>query len=414
MKKIILIFVIIFHSLLFASNCFSQWIQQSSGTTNALYSVKFLNRNSGWIVGDYGTILKTTNGGNNWQSVPCPVGNKPLSMIHLVDSNVIYIVGWFETVLKSTNGGENWIIIRNGPWAQSDCYDAVFFINENTGWMCGSSPKVMKTTNGGVTLDSIYLFSAYMTDIYFKDANTGVMCCEGAVFKSTNGGINWLHVNIPLNGIYSTFRRISFVNNQTGWLAGNDGRIFKSTDFGSNWDSISFLISAYQDFAIEFINEHTGYITRYFNTFYKTTDGGYNWNTYLTGCIGGVSDLLFVDSLYGWGVATMGNVIHTTNGGLTFINKELVLNPQKFILNQNYPNPFNSSTIIEFEIKKSGDISIEIFDITGKKIDEIINGYYTNGKYSIKYNAENLNSGIYFYRLKTETMNLTKKFILIK
>lgn len=108
MKKII--FILGFTFLLNVQT-YSQWIQQNSGTTTSLNDIKFINKNTGWICAD-GTLLKTTNGGNNWFFLNNPVPIKPLRSIIAIDSSIIYCVGNFETIIKSTNGGTSWTIIK--------------------------------------------------------------------------------------------------------------------------------------------------------------------------------------------------------------------------------------------------------------------------------------------------------------
>ncbi|HMQ70385.1 MAG TPA: YCF48-related protein, partial [Ignavibacteria bacterium] len=98
MKKIILTLIFYISSNPFLN---AQWILQSSFTSSNLYDIEFYNRHTGWAVGDGGTILKTTNGGTNWLNIPNPAVGKPLSSIHIVDSNICYVVGWFETIIKT-------------------------------------------------------------------------------------------------------------------------------------------------------------------------------------------------------------------------------------------------------------------------------------------------------------------------
>ncbi len=99
--------------------------------------------------------------------------------------------------------------------------------------------------------------------------------------------------------------------------------------------------------------------------------------------------------------------------GLTNVeNKQLV--PKQFNLEQNYPNPFNPSTVISFTVAKSEAVNISIFNIIGQKIATLINKEYTPGSYSVQFNAGNLPSGIYFYRLSTNDYVSIKKMILMK
>lgn len=88
--------------------------------------------------------------------------------------------------------------------------------------------------------------------------------------------------------------------------------------------------------------------------------------------------------------------------------------PERYSLSQNYPNPFNPSTKIDFAIPKNGLVKIVVYDILGRQISKLVNQNLTAGTYSIDFNAANLNSGIYFYRIEADGFVKTKKMLLIK
>ena len=91
-----------------------------------------------------------------------------------------------------------------------------------------------------------------------------------------------------------------------------------------------------------------------------------------------------------------------------------IANPDKFVLNQNYPNPFNPSTKISYSISERTNASLKIFDLLGSQVVELFNGEIEAGSYDINFNAINLPSGIYFYRLQAGENIETKKMILLK
>jgi hypothetical protein len=88
--------------------------------------------------------------------------------------------------------------------------------------------------------------------------------------------------------------------------------------------------------------------------------------------------------------------------------------PAKFEISQNYPNPFNPSTKIDYSIPKKNHVQIIIYDILGNKVKELVNAFRDSGKYTVEFNASNLTSGIYFYRLQAGNFTETKKMILLK
>jgi len=88
--------------------------------------------------------------------------------------------------------------------------------------------------------------------------------------------------------------------------------------------------------------------------------------------------------------------------------------PTKFSLSQNYPNPFNPTTRIEYSIAKAGPVTLEIYDVLGRRVSTLVNQVQKAGDYSIVYNASNIASGVYFYRIISGTFVQTKKMIVMK
>jgi hypothetical protein len=99
--------------------------------------------------------------------------------------------------------------------------------------------------------------------------------------------------------------------------------------------------------------------------------------------------------------------------GISSINS---LTPEKFQLYQNYPNPFNASSIIRFDISSKYEInvSLKIFDVLGREIETILTNKLSSGKYEIKYNSDNISSGLFFVKLLAGEYTDTKKMIVIK
>ncbi|MBN1302460.1 MAG: DUF5123 domain-containing protein [Melioribacteraceae bacterium] len=98
----------------------------------------------------------------------------------------------------------------------------------------------------------------------------------------------------------------------------------------------------------------------------------------------------------------------------TSVETDLGLVPEKFALAQNYPNPFNPSTSIEFSILNSGFVSLKIYDLLGKEIAVLVDKQMQPGTYRYKFDANNLPSGIYLYKLAAGNNTLTRKMALIK
>lgn len=109
------------------------------------------------------------------------------------------------------------------------------------------------------------------------------------------------------------------------------------------------------------------------------------------------------------------------NGAMDYVDQLIPTNivdpltiPTEYDLAQNFPNPFNPSTKISFAIPEQGFVSMKVYDITGKMIANLVNETKTAGHYSVDFNAVNLASGIYFYKLESKNFVSVKRMMLIK
>jgi hypothetical protein len=98
----------------------------------------------------------------------------------------------------------------------------------------------------------------------------------------------------------------------------------------------------------------------------------------------------------------------------TDVEKKMNVVPAKFALSQNYPNPFNPTTLINFDIPNDGFVSLKIYDILGSEVAVIVNERMNSGSYKVDFNASNLPSGIYLYKLNSSGQTITHKMVLMK
>jgi outer membrane protein assembly factor BamB len=98
----------------------------------------------------------------------------------------------------------------------------------------------------------------------------------------------------------------------------------------------------------------------------------------------------------------------------TFVEEKVLSIPSAYRLEQNYPNPFNPSTMINYQLAMNGYVTLKVFDILGREVTTLVNEERVAGSYTVRWDAEGIASGVYFYQLRTGNFAQTKKLMLMK
>ncbi|MDO8469396.1 MAG: T9SS type A sorting domain-containing protein [bacterium] len=139
-------------------------------------------------------------------------------------------------------------------------------------------------------------------------------------------------------------------------------------------------------------------------------DGGYS--SQFTGCTSLPTGELFLVRNVLTGTGNMGVLYKYFTHPLSV--QEVGGFPETFSLSQNYPNPFNPSTVIGFQLTVGGSVLLTVYNLLGQQVATLVDEKLTSGKYEVTWNARNVPSGTYFYRLQTNGFVATKKMVLVK
>ncbi len=281
---------------------------------------------------------------------------------------IIIVVFAAVIALTALSASGQWVQQTTGTTAD---LGGISFLNEKTGFVCGSG-VILKTTNGGqnwINVNSLNLLKPF-TKIQALDEN--VVYCAGmfkTIIKSTNGGLNWIILRNGPSGTGFSLFALYFINTSTGWIGGQDntpyifkttnggetfdsiptenlnqrvqdfyfidastglgcnnvGKVRKTTNGGYNWNNVNIPIGTYlpnfQNFS--FINNSTGYTCTYVKQVFKTTDFGDNWDSlsYIPNTYPSIYHICFSSESKGWAVGSGYDVFHTTNGGMNWFTQ---------------------------------------------------------------------------------------------
>jgi photosystem II stability/assembly factor-like uncharacterized protein len=228
---------------------------------------------------------------------------------------------------------------------------------------------------------------------------------------TTNAGANWIMTKRDSFVVFNwNYGYIRFLNGTTGYF--NDGFLKKTTNSGYNWTNCD---STYNIKSFYFVNPTTGWVTGSYNTqIRRTTNGGLNWTLQQSQNASHLYSVYMVDALTGYAVGANGTIVKTVTGGVTSVEKIGSEIPSEYELEQNYPNPFNQSTMFNVRCSMTGRVKVSVYDVTGKEVAVLINEELKAGVYEVRFDAGDLPSGIYFYRMEAGRFTETKKFILLK
>jgi len=320
MKNII---IFLFTFLLFNNVNSQDWKWKNPlPTGNQLNCVEFIDSSTAYAIGNFGTILKTTDGGLNWDIQESGT-NINLFTMSVIDKDTLYVCGENLNVLKSTNGGNSWENIFNESWSNNK--NIIFFVNAATGYLAGDGSTLLKTIDYGQTWIDLNVGFEFQNpySLFFTSIDTGYATTSNSeILKTTDGGLNWLELDLPMSSRLST---ITFINDSTGFSAGSLGAILKTTDFGNSWiiqNEFPSGITSSDLLSIDFINDSIGFIVGS-RDILKTSNGGNTWQIIAQSEFD-LFSVSFTDSLHGIAVGgdwlyEVSGIQKTNNGGLDWI-----------------------------------------------------------------------------------------------
>ncbi len=387
-------------------------------TASYLYGMNFLNSTTGMCVGYRGIALKTTNGAVSWTDSKSINGFEAYD-VKMVSATTVFACAASGRFYASTDGGMNFVE-RNLP-ALTSTNKTIWFFNSNEGFAGNEAGGLYKTTNAGAVWTQVFSFGASnnnIEDIFFVNDSVGFACGDvGKFVKTTDRGATWDSTGIDGPGT-KTLWEMSFLNVNTGYIGSTNGCIYKTSNGGANWTLQNDTTGLFgvDVIDIEAVSETRGIATGEMGKLFKIVNAN-QWvvdKTILTNW--GLADNLWNVNFVSTNVAFLSgyngtvykvDVLTGTGTG----NEQLI---SDYSLSQNYPNPFNPVTTIEFSIPKNEFVNLKVYNILGKEIKNLVSGNLQAGKYTVNFDAANLPSGMYFYKLTSGTFSSVKKMTLIK
>jgi hypothetical protein len=397
-----------------------------------------------------GSLYQSSNNAGSWSEIKN--GLMTGNVVDMVLNNSSVLAATNSGLCKTNNKGTNWTLLNNGLSGTS--VNVLTKKGNTTTVYAGTADSgLYVSTNFGTTWNHTTFNTGNVSAISISGANIYIGVKNYGVYVSADNGITW---TLTLDNLRTTALASKGKHVYAGWRNTHGkphGGIYVSSDKGITWKGCNLADAPVNSISI-FDNEN---VIASSDSVYRSTDYGMKWSGVNAGTIIGTpseivtmgyGDVYVANSNGVAGSYDYGKTWEMVSYGLLSKNCQIITGdmntlyvsppyfgvwrlplskndlsalksnngtlPTTYSLEQNYPNPFNSTTNIRFEIPKSGNAQITVYDIQGREVSVLAHEYLKSGVYEVRYNAAGMSSGVYFYKLQAEDYSITRKMILMK
>ncbi len=318
-----------------------------------------------------GGIFRSTDNGAGWQAVDSGLTTQNVRAL-AVSGTELFAGTWGGGLFHSTDNGASWSKLGTG-FAKP--YIASLLVDGSKMYAGTSNGGAYASTNGGTSWGAIYNFPyfTYTMNAFTRCGSVLYAGSDNGLYRSTNNGSTWTAIT-HTSGFADSYGMepgvCAFTSKDSSVFVGTSGGIFLSTDNGASWTSVSSNYSVSLAVSGPYL---------YAGTYYS-------------------------DQVWRRPLSQM----------VTAVEDRSPANPRHFDLEQNYPNPFNPSTTISYTLTRSGFVTLKVFSLLGQEVSTLVSDVQPSGNHTVRWNADALSAGVYYYQLRTSGGVLTKKLVLLK
>jgi len=426
----------------------SSWTQQIIVSGSFINGIQMFDLNNGVYIGDPSgsgqpyQFRYTTDGGTTWTLAPsAPIANSEFGVINAwdwTDQNHFWMGSANTTpnatsakVYYTTTGFSGSFMNVSVPGfggSQGLYYQTVGFTDNMNGLISSNGSNIMKTTDGGATWQATSLppgvtsFAGINMSAIKSGSNEIRLSINettgNSMFITTNFGSSWTEETLPIEAEVNGVQHMRFLNDNLGFAGCGLGYVIKYTgivpveltSFAVQVNNLGNVVLNWST-ATE-TNNHMFEIER------KSESGGYFTLGFVNGA-GTTSEpqnYTYTDNSVSTGTFYYRLKQIDFDGRFQYSDEvEIQVNgPLSFALEQNYPNPFNPTTKIKYSVPEAGNIRLSVYNTVGEEIAVLVNGYSEAGHFNVTFDASNLPSGVYLYKLQFANTVQTKKMMLLK
>lgn len=380
----------------------SSWISKNVGlrakrNSHLLYSgVNIFAVGSG--------LFKTSDAGVMWtnsdQGLEKMTGD---ASIFQKVNNILFLGA--DKIYRSTDNGLSW-----SPPVSGNPAFGVTSIAGTSNVLFAAANSLHKSTDQGLNWNQV-------TTVWFPYClvNTGGAILAGTnngIFRSTNEGTSWnAATGLPS---FTGIRLFAVVGTTIFAAKDLSAGIYKSTDDGASWTALGSIPGVTNSASYFLVNGSNLFATFENQGIYVTQNLGTSWTKISTGLPQSFFYSLAADNTDLFAGTEGNSVWRRPLTQVTDVNEASEIVPAEFSLSQNYPNPFNPSTTINWQSPISSHQTLKVYDVLGNEVTTLVDEFRPAGKFEASFEAKELASGIYFYKLQSANFYEVRKMILIR
>jgi len=306
------------------------WTKAIVPTGTWAYGGRFFDRLHGVAVGEAGNILRTTDAGTTWQTIQVQGSSQRLWDVEYSGPDNVFLAGDNGVISRSIDGGATWNSIQSGGAGATHSFDA---IDARHAWAGQDAGEIAYTLNGGrqwirASVQGFDVFGEIFA-VAFADSSTGWAGGADAFFggsrgvlsHSSDGGKTWAE---QLEFSDFTFNGLEAIDPLTAFAVGGfdfvgGGLVLRTTNGGLFWQDVTPASEGFRE--VFFLDPITGWIAG--ASIYKTTDSGTSWTKQTGDGNTEFTAVSFADAQNGWAVGFNNLVLHTTDGGQTWVTQNV-------------------------------------------------------------------------------------------
>lgn len=248
-----------------------KWTKSNASTGKNLYGAAMPSETHAWVVGDSGTILHSSDGGNTWKAQKSGV-TVGLYAVHFVDNKLGFASGDTGIILRTKDGGETW---EQSKSPSKERIRKIQFVNKDIGFAVGEKFTFLATRDNGDTWQvRSSLKDINLNSLSFLDRSKGYLVgATGFIAVTVDGGLN---ITTAVTGTNSEIWDVKYVGEVDGYAVGTGGLLRYTDNRGASWEGIKIKTTE-NLYGVEFVGKKLGWVVGAKGVMFKTLDAGKLW-----------------------------------------------------------------------------------------------------------------------------------------